>query len=256
MNFLNVRNFGAARTAFLGNHGRGDRFLLWHCLHYWRASPKFPIPIHNLPTMNVRLTKEQKIKVLNSADIYAIMQQVMLRENKIRRNQEHFWVVGLNNNNKILFVELIGLGASNRVNADPPDVFRMAIYKLASKLILVHNHPSGSHEVTDADLNFTDHMLKVGKLIHVEVLDHLVITETSYTSFEDRGIMNQLRKSGFYEVTGPEKKELEAFKLETERKRAKKEGLKEVARNMKAKGYDEAIIKELTGLSKKEIGGI
>ncbi|MBO6829712.1 JAB domain-containing protein [Allomuricauda sp.] len=206
--------------------------------------------------MNVRLTKEQKIKVLNSADIYAIMQQVLLRENKIRRNQEHFWVVGLNNNNKILFVELIGLGASNRVNADPPDVFRMAIYKLASKLILVHNHPSGSHEVTDADLNFTDHMLKVGKLIHVEVLDHLVITETSYTSFEDRGIMNQLRKSGFYEVTGPEKKELEAFKLETERKRAKKEGLKEVARNMKAKGYDEAIIKELTGLSKKEIGGI
>ena len=206
--------------------------------------------------MNVRLTKEQKIKVLNSADIYKIMQQILLRENKIRRNQEHFWVVGLNHNNKILFVELIGLGASNRVNADPPDVFRMAIYKLASKLILVHNHPSGSHEVTDADLNFTDHMLKVGKLIHVEVLDHLVITETSYTSFEDRGIMNQLRKSGFYEVTGPEKKELEAFKLETERKRAKKEGLKEVARNMKAKGYDEAIIKELTGLSKKEIGGI
>ena len=236
--------------------GRTHQFLLRHCLHYWRASPKFPIPIHNLPTMNVRLTKEQKIKVLNSADIYAIMQQVLLRENKIRRNQEHFWVVGLNNNNKILFVELIGLGASNRVNADPPDVFRMAIYKLASKLILVHNHPSGSHEVTDADLNFTDHMLKVGKLIHVEVLDHLVITETSYTSFEDRGIMNQLRKSGFYEVTGPEKKELEAFKLETERKRAKKEGLKEVARNMKAKGYDEAIIKELTGLSKKEIGGI
>ena len=135
--------------------------------------------------MNVRLTKEQKIKVLNSTDIYAIMQQVLLRENKIRRNQEHFWVVGLNHNNKILFVELIGLGASNRVNADPPDVFRMAIYKLASKLILVHNHPSGTHEVTDADITFTDHMLKVGKLIKVEVLDHLVITETNYTSFAD-----------------------------------------------------------------------
>ncbi|WP_421804730.1 JAB domain-containing protein [Flagellimonas sp.] len=206
--------------------------------------------------MNVRLTKDQKIKVLNSADIYAIMQQVLLRENKIRRNQEHFWVVGLNHNNKILFVELIGLGASNRVNADPPDVFRMAIYKLASKLILVHNHPSGSHEVTDADLNFTDHMLKVGKLIHVEVLDHLVITETSYTSFEDRGIMNQLRKSGFYEVTGPEKKELEEFKIETEKKRARKEELLKVAERMKGEGLTDEIIQKVTGLSKKEIGGI
>ncbi|WP_127141863.1 JAB domain-containing protein [Flagellimonas marinaquae] len=206
--------------------------------------------------MNVRLTKEQKIKVLNSADIYAIMQQVLLRENKIRRNQEHFWVVGLNQNNKILFVELIGLGASNRVNADPPDVFRMAIYKLASKLILVHNHPSGSHEVTDADLNFTDHMLKVGKLIHVEVLDHLVITETSYTSFEDRGIMNQLRKSGFFEITGPEKKELEEFKIETEKKRAEKEKALDIAKKMKEDGIDLDTIKKYTGLSKKEIGGI
>tara|TARA_E500000318_G_scaffold99024_1_gene100781 strand:+ start:8039 stop:8701 length:663 start_codon:yes stop_codon:yes gene_type:complete len=215
-------------------------------------------PTQNLqtPTMNVRLTKEQKIKVLNSADIYAIMQQVLLRENKIRRNQEHFWVVGLNHNNKILFVELIGLGASNRVNADPPDVFRMAIYKLASKLILVHNHPSGSHEVTDADITFTDHMLKVGKLIKVEVLDHLVITETNYTSFADQGVMDELQKSGLFEIMGPEKQELEQFKIETEKKRAKKENSLEIAKKMKSDGLDDETIKKYTGLSLKVIGGI
>ncbi|MGN7514400.1 MAG: JAB domain-containing protein [Allomuricauda sp.] len=206
--------------------------------------------------MNVRLTKEQKIKVLNSADIYKIMQQVLLRENKIRRNQEHFWVVGLNHNNKILFVELIGLGASNRVNADPPDVFRMAIYKLASKLILVHNHPSGSHEVTDADITFTDHMLKAGKLIKVDVLDHLVITETHYTSFADQGVMDELLKNGLFEIMGPERQELEQFKLETEKKRAVKEERIKFAKKLKAKGFDDATIKELTGLSKKEIGDL
>lgn len=215
-------------------------------------------PTQNLqtPTMNVRLTKEQKIKVLNSADIYAIMQQVLLRENKIRRNQEHFWVVGLNHNNKILFVELIGLGASNRVNADPPDVFRMAIYKLASKLILVHNHPSGSHEVTDADITFTDHMLKVGKLIKVEVLDHLVITETNYTSFADQGVMDELKKSGLFEIMGPEKQELEQFKIDTEKKRARKEELLKVAKRMKGEGLTDDVIKKVTGLSLKAIGGI
>ncbi|MAU16167.1 MAG: DNA repair protein [Muricauda sp.] len=206
--------------------------------------------------MNVRLTKEQKIKVLNSEDIYAIMQQVLLRENKIRRNQEHFWVVGLNHNNKILFVELIGLGASNRVNADPPDVFRMAIYKLANKLILVHNHPSGTHEVTDADITFTDHMLKVGKLIKVEVLDHLVITETHYTSFADQGVMDELQKNGLFEIMGPERQELEQFKLETEKKRARKEELLKVAKRMKGEGLTDDVIKKVTGLGLKEIGGI
>lgn len=108
--------------------------------------------------MNVRLTKEQKIKVLNSVDIYFVMQQILLRENKIRRNQEHFWVVGLDNKNKVLFIELIGLGAVNRVNANPPDVFRMAIYKLAVKVILVHNHPSGSVDTSKGDHEFTDRM--------------------------------------------------------------------------------------------------
>ena len=206
--------------------------------------------------MNVRLTQEQKIKVLNSADIYAIMQQVLLRENKIRRNQEHFWVVGLNHNNKILFVELIGLGASNRVNADPPDVFRMAIYKLASKLILVHNHPSGTHEATEADLTFTDHMLKVGKLIKVEVLDHLVITETNYTSFADQGVMDELQKSGLFEIMGPEKQELEQFKIDTEKKRAEKEKAISIAKSLKASGMSDADIKKHTGLGLKEIGGI
>ena len=204
--------------------------------------------------MNVRLTQEQKIKVLNSADIYAIMQQVLLRENKIRRNQEHFWVVGLNHNNKILFVELIGLGASNRVNADPPDVFRMAIYKLASKLILVHNHPSGTHEATEADLTFTDHMLKVGKLIKVEVLDHLVITETNYTSFADQGVMDELQKSGLFEIMGPEKQEL--VKMDTEKERAEKEKAISIAKSLKASGMSDADIKKHTGLGLKEIGGI
>ncbi|MBO0323186.1 JAB domain-containing protein [Muricauda sp. CAU 1633] len=206
--------------------------------------------------MNVRLTQEQKIKVLNARDIYTIMQQILLRENKIRRNQEHFWVVGLNNENKILFVELIGLGAHNRVNADPPDVFRMAIYKLANKLILVHNHPSGNHEVTDADILFTDHMLKAGKFLRIDVLDHLVITETDYTSFEDQGVMDELRKSGLFEIVGPEKQELEAFKLETERKRGKKEGLKEVAKSLKEGGMSDADIKKHTGLPLKVIRGL
>jgi len=203
--------------------------------------------------MNVRLTKEQKIKVLNSNDIYAIMRQILLRENKIRRNQEHFWVVGLDNEHKVLFIELIGLGAVNRVNADPPDVFRMAIYKLAVKMILVHNHPSGSVELSQGDNEFTDRMLKVGKLINIEIIDHLIITEESYASLADMGIMVKLKNSGMFEIMGPEKKELEQWKIETEKNRARKEERQIVAKNLKAQGVDVDIIKKATGLSDSAI---
>ncbi|MEP0266708.1 JAB domain-containing protein [Dokdonia sp.] len=204
--------------------------------------------------MNVRLTKEQKIQVLNSKDIYFVMQQVLLRENKIRRNQEHFWVVGLDNNHKVLFIELIGLGAVNRVNADPPDVFRMGIYKLAVKMILVHNHPSGVLDISKNDSNFTDRMYKVGKLINIEVVDHLIITEESYTSFADKGVMNQLKESGLFEVVGPEKKALEEWKIDIERKQAVRQNKLDIAKKMKKDGVAIDIIKKYTGLSIFAIG--
>ncbi len=203
--------------------------------------------------MNVRLTKEQKIKILNSDDVYNVMQQILLRENKVRRNQEHFWVIGLDSKHKILFIELVGLGATNRVNADPPDVFRMAIYKLAVRLILVHNHPSGSVEPSKGDLDFTDRMLKVGKLINIEVIDHIVISEKAYTSFETAGIMEQLRKSGMFEVVEREKVELQEWKIKMEQQHAQHEEKLAIARKMKAEGMDEKLIKKMTGLYMHEI---
>lgn len=203
--------------------------------------------------MNVRLTEEQKIRILNSDDIFKVMQQILLRENKIRRNQEHFWVVGLDNKHKILFIELIGLGAVNRVGADPPDVFRMAIYKLAVKMILVHNHPSGNLEPSQADLDFTDKMLKIGKLINIEVIDHLVISENSYTSFVDTGILADLKNSGMFEIVKRDQLEIKEWKLQMEKERAVKESNLEIAKKMKEKGYDIDTIKELTGLTKWDI---
>ncbi|WP_299364900.1 JAB domain-containing protein [Winogradskyella sp.] len=200
--------------------------------------------------MNVRLSKAQKIKVLNSSDIYNVMQQILLRENKIRRNQEHFWVAGLDNSNKILFIELIGLGAVNRVNANPPDIFRMGIYKLAVRLILVHNHPSGNIEPSKADKEFTDKILKVGQLINIEVIDHLVISEAQYTSFADKGIIDDLKTSGLFEVVYSDKKALEEWRIKTEKERTVK---LDIAKKMLSKNYDIDTIKEITGLTKWDI---
>ncbi|AXG72432.1 hypothetical protein KORDIASMS9_04706 [Kordia sp. SMS9] len=203
--------------------------------------------------MNVRLTEAQKIQILNAHDVYSVMQQILLRQNKIRRAQEHFWVVGLKTDNTILFVELIGIGTQNRVNASPPDVFRMAIYKLAVKMILVHNHPSGNLKPSQSDRDLTDRMLKVGKLINIEVVDHLIITESGFTSFQSKGIIAELKKSGLYEIRERESEMMKELHLRIEKEKSEKAKAMEIARKMKAKGYDNQTIRELTGLYIRDI---
>ena len=203
--------------------------------------------------MNVRLTEAQKIKILNSDDIYIVMQSILLRQNKIRRNQEHFWIVGLNNKNVILFIELIAIGRNNRVNVHPPDVFRMAIYKLASRVILVHNHPSGVLTISDTDSKLTDKLLKVGKIIEIDVIDHLIISEENYTSFEDAGELAKIKKSGLYEVKEAETELMRQYKLEKEKEMAVKAEKERTALKLHGLGHDLDSIKEITGLTKTEL---
>ncbi|UII30143.1 JAB domain-containing protein [Fulvivirga ulvae] len=202
--------------------------------------------------MNVRLTQEQKIKVLNSEDVYRVMQQVLLRENKIRRNQEHFWVVGLDNKNKILFIELISLGAVNRVQVAPPEIFRMAIYKLAVQMILVHNHPSGELTPSEGDKDVTDKMIKAGQMLNIEVIDHLIISEKEYFSMADKDIIEELKNSHNYVLMDREKALLVSMKIDAARESAQRE----IAKKLLGEGIDLNIIVKTTGLSKKEIAAL
>lgn len=206
--------------------------------------------------MNVRLSKEQKIKILNTKDVYAIMQQILLRENKIRRNQEHFWIIGLNNAHKILFIELLSLGAVNRVTIAAPEVFRMAIYKLAVKTILVHNHPSGTLIPSEADLDFTDRMLKAGTFLDIEVIDHHIISETDYVSFADMGFIDKFKTNGAYEIVNRLDAKLEQEKIKKERNLAVKNRNIELAKKMLAKGDSLDTIRDYTGLTIRELNKV
>lgn len=204
--------------------------------------------------MNVKLSEAQKKAKVSSAETMAvIMQQVLKRENKLGRSQEHFWVVGLNNAGKLLFIELIALGRQNRVQANPPDVFRMAIYKLAIKLVLVHNHPSGELIPSNADKAFTDRILKVGEIINIDVIDHLIISEKDHISFANAGIMAQLKNSDTWRIIEKDQLAMQQLKKQMDEKRFKQERSLEIAKKMKADGMDAEKIKKLTGLRLGEI---
>nr|VFJ65214.1 MAG: DNA repair protein RadC [Candidatus Kentron sp. FW] len=145
--------------------------------------------------MDIKLTEKQKIKVINGEDVFAIMQKVLLREDKIDRDKEHFWIVGLASDNRILFIELVALGGVTSATVKPMEVFRVAVMKNAVSAILVHNHTIDNVNPSEADKDLTDRLIQVGRILHIPVLDHLIITIKHFFSFEAEGLMEKLRRS-------------------------------------------------------------
>jgi DNA repair protein RadC len=195
--------------------------------------------------MNVKLTKAQKIKLASSADIYKIMQQILLRENKIDREKEHFWTIGLDNANRILYIELISLGSSTATIVQPMQVFRVAILKGAIQMVLVHNHPSGELRPSEEDIKITDRLVQVGHIVGIKVIDHLIISEKTYNSFGDTGELSKIEESTRYV---PNYKQQELLKKEAE-KIGEQKLAKEMLKRMVEKNYTAEQIAELTGIS-------
>ena len=202
--------------------------------------------------MDIQLTDTDKIKILNSDDLYGIMQRILLREQKIDQNREHFWVIGLESNNRLLFIELISLGTVNATLAEPMEVFSLALQKRAVKIILAHNHPSGELKPSDNDQDLTDRLIQVGRIVNTPVVDHLIISDKSYMSFVDIGLLEKLEHSTkwvpTYELIDRAKKEASAI--------AVKNKLIEVAKEMKRRGIAVDAIAEMTGLSVGEVEGL
>lgn len=206
--------------------------------------------------MNIKLTEAQKIKVLCADDIYGIMQRILLRENKIDRNREHLWTICLDTKNKVLNIELVSLGTVNQTLVEPMEVFSVPLQKRAVKVIVVHNHPSGEVGPSPADKDITDRLIQVGKIMHVPIIDHLIITEKTYYSFADSGLLAELELSTKYVPAYQLKRKYEQEAKEKGEEKGKLERSKEIAKQMKKKGLGIEMIMELTGLTKAAINRI
>jgi DNA repair protein RadC len=202
--------------------------------------------------MDIQLTEAEKIKILNSDDIYGIMQKVLLREQKIDQNREHFWVIGLENNNRILFIELVSLGTVNQALVKPMEVFSLALQKRAVKIIICHNHPSGELKPSDADKDITDKLIQVGIIVNTPVLDHLIISTKSYLSFADIGLFQELELSTKYV---PPYKLAEKIRKEALAIGAKNNSI-EIAKELKRSGMDIEAIAKFTKLTIEEINNL
>ena len=103
--------------------------------------------------------------------------------------QEHFLVMYLNQSNHALKVECISNGGTTNVIADPKVIFKNALTLNATCIVLGHNHPSGNPRPSEEDRLLTKKLVAAGKLLDINVIDHIIIGNERYYSFRDHGEM-------------------------------------------------------------------
>ena len=113
----------------------------------------------------------------------------LLMEKMRYLDREHFQAVLLNTKNAVLEVEDISVGTLNSSLVHPREVFKQAVKKSANAVLLGHNHPSGDPTPSPEDLQITKRLAEAGKLIGIEVLDHIIIGDKSYYSFKEQGLL-------------------------------------------------------------------
>ena len=122
-------------------------------------------------------------KITSSKAVFEIMQPIIGE-----LMHEEFWVLYLNNDNKVIFKSQISKGGITGTVADIRIVFKIAFEQNATAIILCHNHPSGKLQASDEDLKITKQLKLAGNQITIPVLDHIIITQNGFLSFRDEEI--------------------------------------------------------------------
>ncbi len=230
--------------------------------------------------MHIDIENAGKIAIYNGYDVFEIMQKIFYNNKKEEADlmKEHFWTFSLNKRHKIMNIELVGIGSKDRVIADPGDVFRVPIYKSASYVVLVHNHPSGGLTPSKTDIDHTNRLMKAGDILNIRVIEHVIMSSRSYYSFKESGLIEKLELDTSYALSfiyeKRMKEKLEGLKLEVEKKtreikkrrtegekrekkgeeKGAKQQKQEIARKMISKNIDLKLIQEVTGLSSQWVG--
>lgn len=129
---------------------------------------------------------EEKTEIKTPDDIVNLMMKRLRYKNK-----EYFYAIVLDTKNKVVNISKISEGSLNASIVHPADVFKEVLkYETACSVIFVHNHPSGDPTPSTEDINVTFRLVKAGKVLDIEVLDHIIIGDGIYKSFKQAGLFS------------------------------------------------------------------
>lgn len=126
----------------------------------------------------------EKPTISNSDDAYQVFKNQL---SDLRA--EEFWAVFVNQSNKIVHLSKLTQGGISQSIVDIRILFKTALDHFATGIIIAHNHPSGSLKPSREDINITKKIKEAGEFLNVQLLDHLIITQNSYFSFSDEGLL-------------------------------------------------------------------
>lgn len=160
---------------------------------------------------------EKDIKVLSSTDIVNLKQVQAIR-NAIK---EHLLFIGLDRGNNIRNISVLGIGSNCEVLVDSKDIIRTALLSCSERVVLVHNHPSNNLEPSNPDIHITNITNNLLKTFHIELLDHIIVTEKEHISMEKikkfnkdytNDSINEMTKGFLIEENKRLKQEIETLK--------------------------------------------
>ena len=137
--------------------------------------------------LSKRQDLEMELKDFDIKDPQTIVKAI--RAGMKDKAKEHFKLILLNSRNKIIGISTISIGTLNANLVHPREVFKEAIIHNASSVVLAHNHPSGDPEPSEADLEITKRLIEAGKIMGIDVLDHIIITKAGFMSFKEKKLI-------------------------------------------------------------------
>jgi len=126
----------------------------------------------------------EKVKISQSSDAFRVLHPYLSD-----LHTEEFWVVFLNQDNRVLGKKQLTKGGIASALVDVRMLFKAALEYAATGVIIAHNHPSGSLKPSLEDKKITQKVVDAGKFLDILLLDHLIITQNAYLSFADEGIL-------------------------------------------------------------------
>lgn len=129
------------------------------------------------------LIESQNIKITTPKDIYEELRAYR------KKQQEYFIALYLDGANCLLETKVITIGTLNQSLVHPREVFAYAIEKRCASIIVAHNHPSGILEASSEDLEVTQRLKQSGKILGIELLDHIIFTSEAFVSLKEEGVL-------------------------------------------------------------------
>ncbi len=126
----------------------------------------------------------ERTTILGSNDAYLLLKN-QLSDLRI----EEFWGIFLNQSNKVIHIAQLTQGGISQSVVDIRILFKTAFDHFSTGIIIAHNHPSGSLKPSKEDLHITQKIKEAGKILNIQLLDHIIITQNSYLSFSDEGLL-------------------------------------------------------------------